>query len=953
MPLVNFDIGSPFQSEFTPNRGFDLNQQNDAQIYSEDDDYFYDNEDYQPINTSQLTVDSNERSINVSPLPRQVVTSQQASASAKSSQSQPNNIAMSESKSANATPSSTQVSKERQERMDELRAKLLASKRARSTTPLPPTPRQSNGATIATGVNEPIKASTVASAASCSKSGQTDVETLAIEASTAQADVKSSQCSPGVPTLPLANADIQGLINEYRASSRATTPHAASSGSSYPPSKNPPSIPRLKEAEEVAEATKGFEVPSLASRNEFPPLPVSKVEKIAESGKSSGTPAVPQSIEPNGPTKPQSRSPRSSDSGEIRSDQEPESATATHDHGPTITTANKKPGNASQTTVATPTPDERPQSKPQTSQRDLSKPKKVSSIPKQDPGPHAQDRRKSTQPPSESRKVPLAQQIDQPQKLAVQSLSQKTTPHTDRHRGAVEDRSQSRLPRKPSLPSAPASAGRPDSSSIFDSELARQESRYGRGANEDRASESKKPATRQLHVSSKTQGTSASSEASFRIRGTAHDALTSSSPTEPVVSAAEVSQPGTQSEVANAVPGRADDILSLSQQKQIQNLGIDVTPEGLRDLYDFLDYHRFFNNEYRGGFLARHRRLRALEEQRRALDEEKLALERESLMQYELVNSVRAQSLAASERSEPPTVAALQGKREADETPSKKPMPPPLSIPRKSNVGGAVSINGRNDSNEATPIRSTVPQNNEQLTSDGSSLKRRHADDDADLDRGRKFTRVSDVQKRDRSQPVSPRTTRPEPQAPEPRRPPDSRAADYGYRGRSRSPNYRRRSLSSHRRPSDQQYPSRQNSWATSYDRGPDRPRPSKEELRRDPRGALCHRCDRIGHFSVDCPDEHRDSYGRYLISHRGGEYDHDGFEPHRPSRGNYSFSSAGGRGGSHGRAGHYSNSFRRGSTPHQSNPARAGAAAPTGSESLNLQAGGQSRSTSLSADLP
>ncbi|KAL8917120.1 MAG: hypothetical protein Q9208_008159 [Pyrenodesmia sp. 3 TL-2023] len=762
MPLVNFDIGSSFQSGFTPSRGLDLNQQNDAQIHSEDDDYFYDNEDYQPINTSQLTVDSNERSktpmsseLNVSPLPRRGLTSQQASASAKPSQSQLNDISMSQSKSANATPSSTQVSKERQERMDELRAKLLASKRARSTTPLPPTPRQSIGATVASGLNEPVKASTVESAASYSKSGQTDVETPAIEKSTAQADVKSLKCPPTVPTLPLANADIQGLINEYRAPSRATTPRAASGGSSYPSSKNPPSIPRLKGVEKAAEAVKGLEVPSLASTKEFPPLPSSKVEKIGVSGNSGGPSAAPQSIKRNGPTNPQSRSPGSSESGEIRSDREPGSATVRHDHGPTITTANKKPGNASQTTVAAPAPNQRPQSKRQTTQTDLPKPKKISSTPKRDFGPHAQDRLESNQAPSQSRSDPLAQRIHQPQKLAVQSHPQETTPRTDRQRDAAQDRTDSQLPRKPSLPSAPASAGRPDSSSIFDNELARQESRYGRGANEDCASESKKPATRQHQVSSESQGTSAGSEASFRIRGTAHDALTTSSPTGPVVSAAELSQPRTQSEVANAVPDRPDEILSLPLQKQIQNLGIDVTPEGLRDLYDFLDYHRFFNKEYRAGFLARHRRLRALEEQRRALDEEKLALERESLVQYELVNSVRAQSLAASERSEPPILAALQGKRGADETPSKKPMPPPLSIPRKSNVGGAVSINGRNDSNEATPIRSTVPQKNEQLTPGGSSLKRRHADDAVDLDRGRKFTRVSDVQARMQSLPSS------------------------------------------------------------------------------------------------------------------------------------------------------------------------------------------------------
>lgn len=961
MPLVNYHMDRTFQPGVTPNRGFNSNQQIDAQVYSEDDDYFYDNEDYQPINTSQLTVDSNERSkasmpseTRESPLPRQVMTSDQAPASAISSQAQANGTSLSVLKSANTTSLPTQVSKERQGRMDELRAKLLASKRARSTTPLPPTSGIANGTTAASSVSEHIKTGATESTARSPSKGQIDAETPSIEISTAQADVESSLCSPRAPTSPLANADIQGLINEYRAVSGAASPRAASGGRAYPNASNPPSTPRLKEGAkaEAAEAVKGPEVPSLASTKEFPPLPLSSGEKIGVSSKSSAPQAVPQFIEPNGHAKPQCRSPGSSESGEIRSDQEPESISAKHDSGPAITTANSKPGIGSETSVTALTPDQRFPPNLRSGRTDISDLKAAPSTPKQELAPQAQDRRKSTQPPSETHSFPLAQQSDKPQRLAVQSLSRKTTPRTNSQRDVVGDEEDSQLPRKPSLPSGSASTGRPDSSAASNSKLARQESRYALEANEDRTSESKKPATKQHQIPSKSQATSAGSESSFSIRGTAHDALTSDNRTEPVESVAQESRPRTQSEVTSGVPGRQEPILSLSQQEQILKLGIDLTPGGLQDLYDFLYYHRFFVKEYREGFLARQRRIRAVYEEKRALDEEKLALERESLKQYELFNSVRAHLLAASEPSERPILAALEGEREANETPS-KPMPPPLSIPKKSNVEGAASINGKNDSSAGTPIRSTVSQSIEQLPSDGSSLKRRHVDDNVDLDRGRKFTRVSDVEKRDRSQPVSPRTRQPEAQAPEPRRPSDSRVADYGYRGRSSSPSHRRRILSFHSRPLDQQYPPRQNSWAAPYDRGPNRPRPSKEELRRDSRGALCHHCDRVGHFSVDCPDEHRDSYGRRPVFQRGGEYEHDGYEPGRPSRGKYSFSSASGRGGSRGRAGHSNKSFRHDSTPHQSNPARAGAPAPTGSESLNLQAGGQSRSTSLSADLP
>ncbi|KAL8899616.1 MAG: hypothetical protein Q9207_006103 [Kuettlingeria erythrocarpa] len=776
MPLVNYHMERPFQPGVTPNRGFDSNQQIDAQVYSEDDDYFYDNDDYHPINAPQLTVDSNERSkasmlseTRESPLSRQVMTSDQGPASATLSQSQANDKSVSISKSANASPLSTQVSKERQGRMDELRAKLLASKRARSTTPLPPTSRIANGTGAASGVSEPIKTGTVEPSARRPSKGQIDVGTPSVKTFTAQADVESSLCSPRVSTLPLANADIQGLINEYRAVSGAASPRADSGGSAHPNPTNTPSTPRLKEGAEAeaAEAVKGPEIPSLASTKEFPPLPLSSGEKIGVSSKSSVPQAVPQFIEPNGPAKPQSRSPGSSESGEIRSDQEPESIPAKHDSGPAITAANSRPGIGSETSVTALTPDQPVPPKLRTGRTNLSEPKTVPSTPKQELGPQAQDRRKSTQPPSQIRSFPLAQQSDQPQKIAVQSLSRKPAPRTDSQRDAVGYGEDSRLPRKLSLPSDSASAERPVSSATIDSKLASQESRYALEANENRTLQSKKHATKQHQIPSRLQATSAGNESSFSIRGTAHDALKSGKPTDPVASAAQESRSRTQSEVTSGVPGRQDAILSLSQQEQIQRLGIDLTPGGLQDLYDFLYYHRFFVKEYRDGFLARQRRIRAVYEEKRALDEEKLALERESLKQYELFNSVRAHLLAASELSKPPILAALEGEREANETPSETPMAPPSSIPRKPNVEGAASTNSKNDSSAATPIRGTVSQSIEQLTSDGSSLKRRHVDDNVDLEHATKFTRVSDAEKRDRSQPARMRSL-PSPDIPAP-----------------------------------------------------------------------------------------------------------------------------------------------------------------------------------------
>lgn len=885
VPADNNDVGSPFQYGFIPGNGFDSNRQIDTQVYSEDDD-FYQNDGPLPVNPTEITVNSNERSKASLPSPaskqlpllNSAMVALHASTPAVTTQSNLNDVSPSAPKPTNLTQS-----RERQERMDELRAKLLASKRARSTTPLvPPAPSKSNPSSAVSSVSEVVRSSTVESPAQNHKNSKPNDEKPAIEPDTVKNDDKFPPYSPMPPTKPPANADIQGLIDEYRAS----------------------------------EAVKGPKTPSKASIKGLPPKPPAGLKNIEAASERSGTRAVPQSVITNGPSKPQSGSPGSSESGEIRSDQEQEAVTAGTEPGSIIALPNSRHRNDSHSTVNVHTTDKLGQSKPESTPTDPSKPKAAPSTSRQDLPPQIQDRRKSVQRPSESRNIPLAQRVEQPR-------------------------------RKPSLPSTPARPGRRETLSIIETEepteAPRHDAGYGR--------ESKEKADDQLRVSSRPGGgASAASDRPLRKLDQKHDTRISDGSAMPVRSESQLLRPHTQIDTPSAVSDQST-ILSLPQQEQIQRLGIDLTPEGLRDLSDFLDFQHFFVKEYREGFLARQRRLRALEE-------EKVALERESLMQYELFNSIRAQSLAAREQSEPGTVAGFQSQKETNETSSSKPMPPPLSLPRKTNVGGTVAISGRDDATEAALTTNSIPRTNGQLPShsvlDGSNLKRRHLDDDVDVDRGSKFIRIdSDSQYRNKSRPVSPRTMRTEPQTLDQRRPSDFRAVDYGYPRRSRSPDDRRRSPSPQRRASDHNYSSRHNSWTAPYNQGQHLPRPSTEELRRDNAGTLCRTCHRIGHYTFDCPDTRRRSGSRHPVSPNRGNHDHDSDGPRRPSRGNHSFSSASFRGGSRGRAGYYSKSFRRGSTPFKSSPARQEAGVPKGSESLNLKAGGQSRSTSFSADLP
>lgn len=914
-PLMNYHLSSSFPSGFASNQSFYSNQQNDSLVYSEDDD-FYDNNE-QPTQASNMTVDSNERSSNSLATqakeilsPKSAITTSQPSATTPSLPSRPNDSSQPNPESTNPTLSSKQVSNDRAKA---LRAKLLASK-ARSTTPLPPTPSRSDGTASNGNLIKADVPTTVESSIPNPDSGRLSAKASDSENVTSKPDDKSSPYSPRVPTLPPANADIQGLIDEYRSGEVFNGPGAPLKAST----KEPP-------AESLSTATRGG----------------------AES-QSSNNAVVPQSIITNGSSPTKNGSPRSFESGEIRSDHESGAVTAGHDTGSISAPPNGKVRDESRATTAVPATGKELTPKPRPGPTDASKSKVVSSTPKRDWHPDGQDRRKTLQTAPEPTNAPLAQRTDYSRKIEDQSPLQQKFPRGDSQR-PVGDRKDDYVPRKASIPSTLARTGHPESSSITDVEEATQNSKYGHRLSGDRPSTSKQPASLQHRSSSDLRIVPEANGTSSKEMHGAPDSDGSA------ISAglnSQVLQPPTEASTRSPLSGgQVVSILSLSQQQQIQGLGIDLTPEGLKDLYDFLVYHRFFVKEYREGFLTRQRRLRALEE-------EKIALERESLAQYELFNSLRAQSLAAREHSEPRSFPGLQSKKDSQETPSHKPMPPPLSVPRKSDEDSAIAVNGQVDTNEITPTTGAASRANEQLMARAvlgrSSLKRQRLEDEVDFDRGKKFSRVESDTHWNRSQPVSPRSVRTEPQALDQRHPSEFKAAGHSYRFRSRSPERRRRSPSPYRRGSDQHDPPRYSSWTASHDRGQDRSFAGHEESRRDPRGTLCRSCDRIGHYTIDCPDQRRNSGDRYPVPERAGGNERDGGKPQRSSQGNISISNSNIRGGSRGgRAGFYTKSFHYDSAPYNSSPARPVAVATKGSKRLNLQAGGQCRSTSLSVDLP
>lgn len=906
-PTVNFDISSPFQSGFAHNDWSYSNQQNDRLDYSEDDDYYDDNE-HHSANASNLTADSNERSkmslasqAKQLPGPTENMMAAQASGSTMLGLSQPNFASPSRPQSTDLTSSSKQVTSDR---ANELRAKLLASKRARSTTPLPPpTPSRPSGTPDIGSINKTTEPGIIESPARDVNNSEVRVKASTNGTATAPPKDKSLQHFPKASKLPPANTDIQGLIDEYRA----------------------------------AELVKGPQTPLKATTQKIPPLPSTISEQTRLASKSNDVGAEPQPIVTNGPSKSHNASRRSSESGEILSDQESGPTATRNDQAPSAADdlAKSESRDGPLTTVAASSSGQTRGSQLRIGLKNASKPQPMPSTSRHDLRPQDQDQRQSIQPAPESRNVPLAQRIDHSRKVKDQPPPLQALSGTNTQRGSIGNKNDKRLPPKPSVFSTPARPGRPQPSSKPDNQVARREVGDDAKNNDEPTAMFQQQATEKHESSSQPQIVSAARGSSSRTLDKVHGSVKSDSSSAPIEPNSQMPHPHTSVAVPSAVSrDQISNILSLSQQEQIQSLGLDLSSEGLRDLHDFLEYHRFFVKEYRDGFLARQRRLRALEE-------EKIALERESLMQYELFYSMRAQSLAAREHTEP---LELQGKPELLETSAIKPMAPPLHLQRNGNKEMVTAVS---ETNVATPTRSLASRTNEPFVSrvelDRANLKRQLTDNDVDLERGRKVTRFdSDVPNRTGSQPVSPRTARAEPQALDKRRSLDYRAADNGYRGRSPSP---------YRRASYQPYQSRQDSWTAPSDRGQDRPRLSNDELRRDPRETRCRRCDRVGHFTVDCPDERRNSASHHLVSQRDPD---DGWSkdwPTYPSRGNRGYPATNYRGASRGgRAGYQ---FRRSSTPYRGSPARQGAVVRKGSESLNLKAGGQSRSTSFSADLP
>ncbi|KAL8710437.1 MAG: hypothetical protein Q9220_005038 [cf. Caloplaca sp. 1 TL-2023] len=886
-PEQNFNMSFPLG--LPPNAGFVQNQQIEVPDYDENDD-FYGHESRKP--EPSLSVTTGKDTLSTSSLAPQngTIASGDKQGLDKATTPVPQKLLQgqvtNQGNSAIKSPTPNHMLKlEANTRAAELRAKLLASKRGGSATPQP-----------TASSDEPVSLKPIVDASHMDRNTQNTVMKQHASVSTSGSvpqvigiSLAQSKLQPIVnpvraTRVPSADTDVDGLINEYRASEAIHSPSLTIT-------------------------------PDITASKIQANLPVNQpANKLQSNGRAIN---VNTSI-------PHATSPESSESGEIRSDQDLEVSV----NGPDENGSTKNPGSArpqknaeAKETVARTEQSE----KPQTPQEKPNGPKQSGSHKSFRNAPlstQKPDISKSTQPRP---KVPVApgpsnSGTELPRDEASLPLASNNARADRPPKSANTDKADSGrfLPAKssPSIRSDPPPPRRP---SRIETEVRRDRREVERNSNEERArlykeklAEKRQPPSSINALSDVGKNGSLTEPAS---------AISLTQPVDPPApddsSPKQVEAPETMTNAAEVTVRQEEYVLNKAQLERLQEMGIDLSLEGLSNLSDFLEYHRFYVGAYREGFFARQRRMRALEE-------EKAALERESLLQYDHFNSMRAISTPSRGKTEPPTTAQLNDTKHVFATPSAKPMPPPLTLPPKTANSYTIAIQGRDSANGTVQTMSPLPQANGTRThqvnspNDELRLKRHHADDD-DHGHTNKIARItSDMRPEYRSHQISPMTSRTDDTAFDRRRSSEYRPSNFEYRGRSRSPEGRRRSYSPYRRGSDPAHFQKQEAWSRSFSDGRNR-----------------------GAISPNVPSDDR-NYNR--------DRDEPAFLPHQSQNG----SIANYRGGGHrgGRGGYQGNKPRHGFSGYSMSPAPHGTTIK-GSASLNLKAGGQSHSVSSSVDRP
>ncbi|KAL9607876.1 MAG: hypothetical protein Q9167_007254 [Letrouitia subvulpina] len=356
------------------------------------------------------------------------------------------------------------------------------------------------------------------------------------------------------------------------------------------------------------------------------------------------------------------------------------------------------------------------------------------------------------------------------------------------------------------------------------------------------------------------------------------------------------------------------------------------------DVADWLEITGYYDLEYREKSLERFRRIKELQRQQAELERE---AQREFQTRRPFMRSISVMPLESIETNPTPTSPLF---RSAQPLTAQEMRPPPLP-PKDDNDDVGIKI--KNTANRDTSYTGTRAMEDVAYNGSHHATGIRYIQSPIKPPRAEPRGRLFET-----SRPTSPVGIQQDTSSYASRKVRD----DYpqSYRIRSRSPRFRRRSASpSSRRFSDADAYMMQNPRSQrggSMDRHLELPRPEhdKYDTRRDSAHNRCRNCDRVGHYTPDCPMsvrgggyrdtsadiDHRDSIHPYKRYDEPSGYENHSFIDYRSHQG------GGYRGRGRGGRGNYNSLTRNGFKPSKTSGGKPNGTA-SGSESLNLKAGG------------
>ncbi|KAI4205096.1 MAG: hypothetical protein LQ350_000723 [Teloschistes chrysophthalmus] len=702
-----FDV--PYQ-----NNDYSQAQQTETFDHDENDD-FYDNEN--TTMNSQLNPNGNQTEGRTAPLtPQQTIKAQPRG---PSTTGQLNNHAKTHNSNITASPLS---GAEAANRAAELREKLLANKRGSSATPVPSAAtRKPNVTREATHVTQERKDHVNNQGKQHCTDATLETNQAVFTTANGQLLDKSLHNPPEVPRSSSATADIEGLIGEYR----------------------------------VPEASRIQAIPAAETRRVHHLKPPSILSK---------------SISTTTPSRPHRGSVGSTESGEIHSDQELEINIKGRDQGRSvIEKAKAEIPKGPQKSAAVGVAKQRPMVDTHQSQSGPLNKAFTPETSRKNSLSQNVDRRAIVQPASKPRDIPLAQRADLVRKDVLQSPSPRGLNGADTQRHDSGSKGKDRGIHNLSDPVTGPETSQSETVSKTITEVPKHQHEQGQEVIGEHATvhgepvaepvAEQNPAAPQQHPAYSEQDTHEHEHATEHGKPKTNVSLARED-----LTAKQKDQHSSPDIRSAAHEDSKTYTLTTAQYEKLHTLGVDLGPRGFDDLCDFLEHHKFHVESYRQKALARRKQFQDVEAEERAIAAKRLALERESHLEFSQFHTMPANFLVSSEsESKKPIALAQEG---VLETPSRKPMPPPLNLPKTLDDQGAATANLTTGNTSATDPGFHIHGHStprRDLPSDAPTSKRQYVDDEMELERGSKVARVDyDSRSYNRSRQVSPKTSRSE-----------------------------------------------------------------------------------------------------------------------------------------------------------------------------------------------